>query len=352
MILRMLPLAVTALLLTILTIAPAAASSADTAAEDSHPQRLVAVEDTRRLNLFCLGQGSPTVLLESGSGGSTADWWRIQDRLGQITRTCAYDRAGYGYSDPARRPSDAAAAVDDLHRLIVAAHLGPRPILVGHSNGGIYATLFAERYPGELAGLVLVDPGFPGQQDYARYGLPPGRIAALRHWRAGLIDGARVCLSAVKRDGPGLTTDHPDCLATPPEDPAILRAALRDLYSRVPYEAANLSEFENSFGVDPAGATPDDKEFPRPLHTLGDLPLIVLTADHHPVPVPGFTALETARYWTVWKQGHDRLARLSTAGESRVVTGSGHFIQNDKPEAVLAAVGAIVSTVRGHRSGP
>lgn len=101
-----------ATLSTILAIVPAAASLSDMAADDSHAQQRIAVEGTRRLNLFCLEQGTPTVLLESGSGGSTADWWRIQGRLADITRTCAYDRAEYGYSDPARRPSDAGAAVD------------------------------------------------------------------------------------------------------------------------------------------------------------------------------------------------------------------------------------------------
>ena len=240
--------------------------------------------------------------------------------------------------------------MDDLSRLIVAAHLGPRPVIVGHSNGGLYATLFAESYPDRLGGLVLVDPGFPDQQDYARYGLAPVHVAALRRWASGLIDDARRCVAAARQGLLGMTANHANCLSTSPDEPPILRAALRDLYSRITYEAANLPEFENSFGTDRDGMTSGDHDFPSPLRLLGGLPLIVLTADHHPVPVPGFTQAEQARFWKVWKQGHDRLARLSTVGESRVVTGSGHFIQDDKPEAVVTAVAEIVATIRGNRS--
>ncbi len=339
------------LLFTILAIVPAAAFPADIATGDSHPQTLVAVQGMRRLNLFCVGTGRPTVLLESGSGGSTADWWHVQGQLARITRTCAYDRAGYGYSDPSRQPSDAQAATDDLHRLIEVAHLGPRPVIVGHSNGGLYATLFAQRFPGQLGGLVLVDPGYPGQQDYAQYGLAPAHVAALRDWGLGLIAGARHCLAAARQNALGTSADHSDCTSTPADDPLALRTALRDLYVGVTYQATNLSEFDCSFGADRNGETADDKVFPSPLRSLGSLPLIVLTAEHHPVPILGFSPDEQFRFWTVWKQGHDRLARLSSAGTSQVVAGSGHFIQNDKPDAVYDAVAEVVATARTSRSG-
>lgn len=334
---------------TLLMVAPAEASPIATAIADAHSQRRVVVEGQRHLNLFCLGHGRPIVVLEAGSGGSTADWWRIQERLATVTRTCAYDRAGYGYSDPAPRPSSAEAAVDDLHRLIDAAHLGPRPVIVGHSNGGFYATLYAERHPAALGGLVLVDPGFPGQQDYARYGLVPADASALRGWTGRLIGDAGRCLAAALQGTLDKGAGDPACVATPRDDPAILRAALHDIYVGAAYEAANLSEFQNSFAADPDGTTPDDRAFPTPLRPLGSLPLVVLTADHHPVPVPGFDQAERARFWSVWKQGHDRLARLSTVGEDRVVAGSSHFIQNDRPDAVLAAVSEIVADVRGER---
>lgn len=123
----------------------------------SHAQRLVAVDGSRKLNLFCLGHGAPVVMLDAGTGGSTSSWKEVEARAAEITTVCSYDRAGYGFSDRASRPSDASNAIDDLHRLIKKAGLAVPVVLVGHSNGGIYASLYARIFPREVAGMVLVD---------------------------------------------------------------------------------------------------------------------------------------------------------------------------------------------------
>jgi pimeloyl-ACP methyl ester carboxylesterase len=78
----------------------------------------VAVDGTRRLNLFCLGNGSPVVIFEAGLGGDSLDWRNVQGGVARFTRACSYDRASYGFSDAATRPSGAANAMDDLHRLV------------------------------------------------------------------------------------------------------------------------------------------------------------------------------------------------------------------------------------------
>src|SRR5271167_131713 len=97
------------------------------------PQSLIAVDGARRLNLYCVGTGSPPVMLDAGSGNSMATWRHVQAEIAAITRVCAYDRAGLGFSDAATRPSDLGNIVDDLHRLIKAAAI-PTPIVyVGHS---------------------------------------------------------------------------------------------------------------------------------------------------------------------------------------------------------------------------
>ena len=142
-------------------------SSASVAAEETkkviddpaytHAQRLVEVEPGRRLNLYCLGEGKPTVIFEAGLGGDNSAWARVQPAIAAHTRACSYDRAGIGFSDPARRPSDSANIVDDLHRLLNAAAIKPPYILVGHSLGGMHVRLYADTYLGEVAGMVLVD---------------------------------------------------------------------------------------------------------------------------------------------------------------------------------------------------
>ncbi len=314
-------------------------------------QRLVAVEGARRLNLFCLGQGRPTVLLDAGSGGSTVDWRRVQGSLAQSTRTCAYDRAGYGFSDPALRPSDARNAVDDLHRLVAAAGLEGKLVLVGHSNGGLYATLYVETYPAEIGGLVLIDPGYPGQQNYDSYGLGPRQTAGLKAWTAGLVADASRCV-VLARAGK-LTGDErrpSKCLDDPPNpDPAIHQALDRQ-YATPAYQEANLSEFQSSFATTD-GITTDDREMPSPLHPLTTAKLIVLTASRHPAPASGFTASDQATLYAVWKHAHDRLAALSSTGQNIVVANSGHFIQDDRPDEVLRAVRQVIDALR-HGNDP
>jgi pimeloyl-ACP methyl ester carboxylesterase len=148
----------------------------------------------RRLHLICEGpkSASPTVLLEAGAFGFSADMAVIQDKLAaQGLRACAYDRAGLGLSDPGPAPRDGLAVVGDLEKLLAAAHEPGPYILVGHSMAGLYLRLFAGRNPDKVAGLVLIDAATPeitdtpsGQQ-FVAFFTRASRLAALGA-RAGL----------------------------------------------------------------------------------------------------------------------------------------------------------------------
>ncbi|WP_284321191.1 alpha/beta fold hydrolase [Dyella acidisoli] len=312
----------------------------------AHPQRLVSVDGSRRLNLFCLGHGSPVVILDAGTGGSTASWQDVQGRIAQTTTVCSYDRAGYGFSDAASRPSDAANAVDDLHRLIERAKLPVPVVLVGHSNGGIYASLYARTYPSEVAGVVLVDPGYAGQQHFERYGLPPGKAAELTAANGRYIADARVCLDKAKsgelleRESTGSS-----CLDNANKADAVLHAALNSEKAQPKYYEANLSEFENTFGS-VTGENVNDHEAYFEANEFGSMPVIVLTAARHPAPVSDFSSEEQARYYAAWKRAHDVIASLSTDGKNIVVPNSGHFIQRDQPATLVRYVNEVVAKVR------
>lgn len=114
----------------------------------------------RRLHLVCTGSGEPGVLLISGLGGSFAAWGAsFRDSIARFSRVCAYDRAGIGWSDRAETPRTADAAARDLSALLAAAEpFDAAPVLVGHSIGGLYAFRYARTRPGDVAGLVLIDP--------------------------------------------------------------------------------------------------------------------------------------------------------------------------------------------------
>ena len=124
----------------------------------TQPQRMVEVERGRRLNLYCVGTGAPTVVFESGLGVTLSNWGFVQPEIAKNTRTCSYDRAGLGFSDPASRASNSENITDDLHRLLISAAIQPPYVLVGHSYGGLTARLYAYTYPAEVVGMVLVDP--------------------------------------------------------------------------------------------------------------------------------------------------------------------------------------------------
>jgi pimeloyl-ACP methyl ester carboxylesterase len=109
------------------------------------------------LHINCVGQGSPTVLLDAGSGGFSAQWVRVQREVSGATRVCSYDRAGMGWSEMGPDPRDARQITGELHTLLSEAGIESPYVLVGHSFGGMYMQTYAARYPDEVAGVALVD---------------------------------------------------------------------------------------------------------------------------------------------------------------------------------------------------
>ncbi len=104
------------------------------------------------------------MILEAANGGMSAHWVRVQQEVARDTRACAYDRAGLGWSEPGPEPRDAKQISSELHTLLGAAAGTEGPyVLVGHSYGGLYGRLYADRYPEEVAGVVLVDSSHPEQ---------------------------------------------------------------------------------------------------------------------------------------------------------------------------------------------
>jgi pimeloyl-ACP methyl ester carboxylesterase len=113
---------------------------------------------SRQLYIHCSGNGpAPTVILEAGAGGNSANFEKVQTELEKVGRVCSYDRAGLGKSEKPTGQQTENGIVDDLHQLLVAVHEPGPYLLVGHSLGGVYARAFQMRYPQLVDGLVLVD---------------------------------------------------------------------------------------------------------------------------------------------------------------------------------------------------
>jgi pimeloyl-ACP methyl ester carboxylesterase len=120
-----------------------------------------------KMHIHCIGEGSPTVILETLSGGTSSYWGWVQPEVAKTTRVCVYDRAGRGWSEPDPEPMTLGRTVHNLYTLLTNARVEGPYVLVGHSIGGIYIRQFAAEYPDEVLGLVLVDSAHPYQ--FERY---------------------------------------------------------------------------------------------------------------------------------------------------------------------------------------
>lgn len=121
------------------------------------PGKLVDVGG-RRLYATLKGTGSATVIIEAGLASASPEWWRVQNELSRVAKVLTYDRAGYGWSDPA--PRGEVTPVEDLDMLIRRMRILPPLILVGHDIGALYVIEYVRRHRGRVKGIALVDP-FP-----------------------------------------------------------------------------------------------------------------------------------------------------------------------------------------------
>jgi pimeloyl-ACP methyl ester carboxylesterase len=154
---------------------------------------------THKLNVVCTGatDGRPVVILEAGGGGSSATWKDVQAALPKTIRACAYDRAGIGKSEPGSSPRSMEAEAADLDALLRKAQITEPIVYVGHSLGGILARLFAQRYPGSLAGVVLLDPT---DENDVVFNTKLNRWVPVRELEGSLGDGARSAAKARQAD--------------------------------------------------------------------------------------------------------------------------------------------------------
>jgi pimeloyl-ACP methyl ester carboxylesterase len=252
-----------------------------------------------RLYIECTGSGSPTVILQAGLGAASSSWAGIAPNVAGSARVCAYDRAGHERSEAAAGPQDGVALATDLHTLLERAGVAGPYVLVGHSSGGNYVRVFADRYPDEVAGMVLVDaqpadaftalPNYPGF-----YG--PYRIFA-------------TLAPTLARVGLGFPFGSP-------ADPSGIEAG-RSLHDEVI-------------------ALPDALRQAQALTTLGDRPLVVVSAG---------SDLQAG-----WPEAQDRLAGLSTDSSHRTIATATHDSLISGVDAA-ASTQAILDVVESLRSG-
>ncbi len=125
------------------------------------PGRVAEKVDEHRTEYVLVRNGPQVVVFENGLGAKLGNWDKVFSEISKNTTAFAYNRPGYGASDPAATPRDGEHIVDELRALLKNKGLQPPYVLVGHSAGGLYMQWFARRHPEEVAGLVLVDSTHP-----------------------------------------------------------------------------------------------------------------------------------------------------------------------------------------------
>ena len=326
-----------------------AATASDPAAAYVGPHERIDIGGGRKLNLVCMGSGSPTVLFDSGLSDWSVIWALVQPEVAKRTRACSYDRAGMGYSDPAQTPRTPIAIVEDMHALVHAAKLRTPLLLVGHSLGGFNMKLYAVVYPEDVGGLVLVDPAedrMPQRTAALSRRLLGSRLAAKDELfgLSGLsaaIDHYRDCAATARaRPLDAASMFYKSCTdpVRTPLGPAIAAERAR-LQVGAAYQHAQASELANSVYGDTRGDDAYAMLF-RP-GAFGSKPMIVLTHgiyDHT-------DRLDTADFAGL-KLVHDQSARLSRRGHNRVVPNTHHNIEVDDPQSIVTAVSEVIDQMQ------
>lgn len=325
---------------------PLACVAADTPAAAAPDARLdtyaspgerVDIGDGRHLNLRCSGEGDATVVLEAGFGADSMAWAALQPLLAKRARVCAYDRAGYGFSDAGPLPRNIEAEAADLHALVHAARLATPVVLVGHSIGSNIVRIYDQRHPQDIAALVLVDPPPQGLAETA-----PDYASAEAAMAPAMLQAYRACEQGAK-DGK-LAAPPPElqgCLRPPnPAWSERLNAAVRANKSSPAFWQAILSGSEAKIGMFDAPVPADE--------THGDKPLVVVTAtDAYAGADPATRAvLQAAQAST-----HDALVATSTAGRRVSRAGTSHDIQLEAPQVVADAVLSVLPSAASRATG-
>jgi pimeloyl-ACP methyl ester carboxylesterase len=250
----------------------------------------------------CSGQGTPTVILESGGGGDSSAWAAVKLGLAGTTRICAYDRANLGRSDKVPGPRTYHDMTQDLRVLLEKAHIGEPYILVGHSMGGMLVRIFADQHPGEVAGIVLVDSAHPDMGLHLLACLPPEsadepeNIRYLRQWFTWMSDSSH----------------EPPFVDNEVLDTLVGNRQVRDVES------------------------------------LGDLPLVVISQAPN-IPGLGYQIVASSEIDAclrqTWQDMQGELAGLSSK-TSRLTAQGGHMIPLEQPELIVQAITHLVEQER------
>jgi pimeloyl-ACP methyl ester carboxylesterase len=281
------------------------------------PGVLVAV-DGHRMHLNCTGEGGPTVVLEHGGGGSALAWFHVQPDVARVTRVCAYDRPGLGWSEASGQPRDGRRIAEDLHALVQTAGIPTPFVLAGWSYGGLFARIYAARYREDLAGLILLDA--TPTSIWRRTPVGQSQYETERRMYAVAQGLARL----------GLLRLLPTPLSSPPD-------GLSPGQKRQWSATYGRTRFWDTTAAESAAILITMRQADE-ARDLGDLPLLVVSAGAN-------TGVDGQ-----WQSDQRALLALSRNSAQVVVEGATHTSLWVEPDASRASAGAIIRMVDSVRA--
>ena len=273
------------------------------------------------MHLNCTGTGRPTVLLDHASGSLSAQWGLVQPKLAEVTRTCSYDRSGYGWSEDSPQGNDALTQAAELDALLeVAGETGPF-LHVGHSSGSFIGAIFAAQHPDATAGVVMVEPGYV----WGTPGMPADLDGNVRRQEAALANvNLWLARSGIGRLlGPVLMGDND------------LPSEQQDPFDALALATRQFLTFKAETDAGEATAT----EVLEAREDLKTLPLLVLSAE----PEAG------DRMGQEMRATHQRIAESSTRGRHIDVGGTDHMgivLQRNAAAIVTGHITELIEDVR------
>ena len=284
-------------------------------AEYPAPGEMVTI-DGHDVHLYCVGEGSPTVVFESDLDQyGVLSWNLVQGEIGKVTRACSYDRAGIMWSEPGPRPRDGETIAAELKAVLeTAGEEGPY-LLVGHAFGGVYLRIFAGQYPEDVYGMVLLESGHPDMLDQmteqgAEIEIPEANIRPL----ILLLS----YLGSPNRDN-GNPYNLPDQIYAPVQ--AFIPESSMGWFDEKVESRTTLAQAEA-------------------YQSLGDMPLIVI-ADSVPPSIEGGEAI-----YEMWVGMQQELTLLSENSELRLDK-TGHYPQVQNPDVVIEAIQDLLTSDAG-----
>jgi pimeloyl-ACP methyl ester carboxylesterase len=276
------------------------------------------------LHLNCTGEagGAPTVVMDSGLGGTVLDWQLVQPELAISTRVCTYDRAGMGWSDSGAQPRTSRQIVKELHTLLANAGVRGPYVLVGHSFGGTNMQVYASRYPDEVAGMVFVDSALEDEKAVALTQSHQPSPLLLKIY-------ATIGLTRLPYTLGGETSD-----LTSPEledEQAAISTHRRHVFA-VADETSSLEESFDENRTDPM--------------SLGDKPLMVLTAGSVQLKGTGLSKEQMNLIDKLHSESQAALTRRSENAKQIIVEDSGHYIHVEHPGLVTDAIRQVMEAAR------